>query len=237
MKDKLLIIGGTGDISKEIVKKFYKKYDIIITYRDKDKISEIKNYLYKSYKVNITKENISTLGMEIEKIYKSDKITKVIFTNGLMYNNLLITSSDQEIDNLVFQNIEVNIKLMREIIKQSIKIKKELKNFILLTSLAGDVGNSGQSVYSLTKGAMIPFIKSLVREYSSKGLIINTLSLGVVGETRMSKTITQKIEEKLLQTIPLKRYCSFEDINDTIDFLLKTKYLTGQNIKLNGGFI
>lgn len=237
MKDKLLIIGGTGDISKEIVKKFYDNYDIIVTYRDEKKLLDIKKYLYKSYKLDINRENINNIGEEINKIYKSDKIKNVIFANGLMSNNLLITSSDNEIDDLIFNNIEMNVKLMREVIKKSIKIKKELKNIIILTSLAGDVGNSGQSIYSLTKGAMIPFVKSLVREYSSKGVIINTLSLGVVGETKMSMTITKNIEEKLLNNIPLKRFCSFDDINDTIEFLLKTKYLTGQNIKLNGGFI
>lgn len=238
MKDKLLIIGGTGDIAQGIIPKLSNQYDIVVTYRSKDKLEKIKDNVVDSFNMDLSENQyLEQIDYVISSVFAKHDIKKVLFANGNMINNLLITTSEKEIESLIFNNVKVNIILVKEVIKKFVKKRKDIKNIVILTSLAGDVGNSGQSVYSLTKGSMVSFMKSIAREYASKKIICNTLSLGLVDETKMKETISIKVEKTMQENIPLKRFCNYNDIALALEFLLKTEYLTGQNIKLNGGLL
>lgn len=237
MKDKLLIIGGTGDIAKGIIEEYSSTHEILVTYRNSEKLKDISSEVLESFKLEFIKDKTSKIKEVIEEVFKKHDVNKVVIANGLMKNNLLITSSEEEIEDLVFNNLEANIILIKEIVKKMIKKKKTLKNIVVLNSLAGDLGNSGQSVYSASKGAMTPFVKAVAREYAGKGILINSLSLGIVEGTKMKSSLPNEKLLEIVEHIPLKRFCKYKDINQTLNLLLNTEYLTGQNIKLNGGFI
>lgn len=236
MKEKILIIGGTGDIAQGIIPQLSKTYDIIVTYRNENKLTNIKKYLHDQFLFNYNNDP-EIISDVIKNILNKHSISKVILANGSMINNLLITTSNTEVDQLIQHNIQMNIFIIRDILKQFIKKKKDYKNIIILSSLAGDVGNKGQSIYSLVKGAMNPFVKSIAREYGNRKVIINTLSLGMVDQTEMQKTVSIKDLEELKKQIPLNKFCDFDEIKKAIDFLLETHYYTGQTLKLNGGLI
>lgn len=233
-KDKLLIIGGTGDIGSNIIKDLSKKYDIINIYRNEQKNELLKETLLDSFKLDLTnKEEIPKV---IKKVFeKHPKISKVIFANGEMINNMFITTSNEEIEQSIFINLESLLLVSREIYKQLLKNKKVTKNVVYISSVAGEMGNNGQVLYSTVKGSVFPLVKSLSREYAKKGIIVNSLSLGLVENTKMEKELIESKKVLIKEHIPLKRFCNFDDINLSLYFLLETNYYTGQILSLNGG--
>ncbi len=61
-------------------------------------------------------------------------------------------------------------------------LEREYGKIINLASVAGKYGIANMADYSLTKGAIIAFSKGLAREVAAKGVLVNTVSPGNIGE-------------------------------------------------------
>ncbi|WP_027286078.1 SDR family oxidoreductase [Rubritepida flocculans] len=111
-----------------------------------------------------------------------------------------------------------------------------------VSSDAGRVGSSGESVYSACKGGIIAFTKTMAREMARNGIILNTLCPGptetpLFDAFRAASPTGGKIAEALARAIPLRRLGKPEDYPGIIAFLLSddAAYMTGQTISVSGG--
>lgn len=109
---------------------------------------------------------------------------------------------------------------------------------INLTSVIGLCGNFGQTAYAASKAGVIGFTKSLAYEGAAKGITVNAIAPGFI-ETEMVKEIPEEVKEKIVSRIPMKKYGLTEDIAKLAAFLASNdaKYITGQVINVNGGFL
>lgn len=107
---------------------------------------------------------------------------------------------------------------------------------ILLSSVIGQTGGFGQTNYGASKAAIIGFAKSLAKEYASGDITVNALCPGFV-ETDMIGNIPAEIKERILSSIPKRRFASPLEIAHAIMFLASpmSGYITGQAIGVNGG--
>ena len=55
--------------------------------------------------------------------------------------------------------------------------------------------------------------------------------------TDMTDVLADKMKESILSNIPLKRFGQPEEIAETAVFLAKSKYITGQVIRVDGGMV
>lgn len=62
---------------------------------------------------------------------------------------------------------------------------------INIASIIGMDGNTGQSVYSATKGAVISFTKSAAKELAGSGIRVNAIAPGIV-ETSLLEGISEE---------------------------------------------
>ena len=109
---------------------------------------------------------------------------------------------------------------------------------INLVSVIGLCGNFGQTAYAASKAGVIGFTKSLAYEGAAKGITVNAIAPGFI-ETEMVKEIPAEVKEKIVSRIPMKKYGMTEDIAKLAVFLASddAKYITGQVINVNGGFL
>jgi 3-oxoacyl-[acyl-carrier protein] reductase len=109
---------------------------------------------------------------------------------------------------------------------------------INLASVIGLCGNFGQTAYAASKAGVIGFTKSLAYEGAAKGITVNAIAPGFI-ETEMVKEIPAEVKEKIVSRIPMKKYGLTEDIAKLAAFLASddAKYITGQVINVNGGFL
>ncbi|MEA5400048.1 glucose 1-dehydrogenase [Synechococcus sp. BA-124 BA4] len=113
-------------------------------------------------------------------------------------------------------------------------------SIINLSSIAGQVGMAGASIYVASKHAVEGLTKSAALEVAAEGVRVNAVAPGPV-ETEMLTRFTGGNEEAragLLDMMPAKRAASADEIAQTILFLAsdKARFLTGQCIAVDGGY-
>lgn len=105
-----------------------------------------------------------------------------------------------------------------------------------VSSDAGRVGSSGESVYAAAKGGVIAFSKSLARELARYKINVNCVCPGPT-DTALLRTTPEKFQEALLNAIPLKKFADPMDIANAVAFFAapESAYVTGQVISVSGG--
>jgi NAD(P)-dependent dehydrogenase (short-subunit alcohol dehydrogenase family) len=76
-------------------------------------------------------------------------------------------------------------------------------------------------------------VKIAAIENAQYGITVNSIQLGYTG-IGMGK-LTDEAYEKAKNKSAMKRFCTMWELYKTIDYIIETEYLTGQNIRLDGG--
>src|SRR5437764_15369652 len=84
-------------------------------------------------------------------------------------------------------------------------LKQSYGRVVNVTSVIGQIGNFGQANYAASKAGVAAFTKSLAKELAGKGVTVNAIAPGFI-ETEMVRGSPDKVQEKLLAQIPLKRF-------------------------------
>jgi NAD(P)-dependent dehydrogenase (short-subunit alcohol dehydrogenase family) len=113
-------------------------------------------------------------------------------------------------------------------------------SIVNLSSIAGQVGMAGASVYAASKHAVQGITKSAALEGAAAGVRVNAVAPGPVATDMLDRFVGGSEEAKsgFLASVPARRAASPEEIAQTIVFLGsdKARYLTGQCIAVDGGY-
>ncbi|SDF30867.1 3-oxoacyl-[acyl-carrier-protein] reductase [Halorientalis regularis] len=107
---------------------------------------------------------------------------------------------------------------------------------INISSVVGQQGNYGQANYATTKSGLFGFTRTLALELASTGSTANCVAPGFV-ETDMLEDVPERVQQKIIDRIPLNRFAEVEDIAGIVRFLssAESSYMTGQVLAVNGG--
>ncbi len=107
-----------------------------------------------------------------------------------------------------------------------------------MTSVIGQIGNFGQANYAASKAGVAAFTKSLAKELAGRGVTVNAIAPGFI-ETEMVAAIPDKVKERLLAQIPLKRFGTAEEIARAVVYIVSSDgdYITGSELSINGGLL
>ncbi len=108
---------------------------------------------------------------------------------------------------------------------------------INISSVVGCTGVIGAANYAASKAAVIGFTKSVAREVARHNITANVVAPGYI-DIGMLQKLPKKIQDKLLQQIPLGRFGHPRELAAAVAFLASPEaaYITGQVIHVNGGF-
>lgn len=108
---------------------------------------------------------------------------------------------------------------------------------INMSSVVASVPTKGVSAYAASKSALWGLTKSLAAENASKGITVNCINLGYMDIGMGVEQVPELYKKKLLEKIPSGKFGEPSDIYTTIDYLLKTEYINGASIDINGGLL
>ena len=112
-------------------------------------------------------------------------------------------------------------------------------SIVLIASDAGRVGTNGETIYSVAKGGVIAFSKSLAREVTRFGIRVNCVCPGVTETPMYHATVGHQPEivQKMVRMIPMRRVAQPKEQAEAIVFLASdaSSYITGQTLSVNGG--
>jgi 2-hydroxycyclohexanecarboxyl-CoA dehydrogenase len=105
-----------------------------------------------------------------------------------------------------------------------------------ISSDAGRVGSSGETVYAGAKGAVIAFTKSLAREMARHRINVNCVCPGPT-DTPQARTNAPSLNEALAKAIPFRRFADPSEVAGAVLFFAsdEANFVTGQVMSVSGG--
>jgi 3-oxoacyl-[acyl-carrier protein] reductase len=163
-----------------------------------------------------------------------EKIDILINNAGVTSDNLLIRMKAEDWELVVGTNLKGTVLCTKAVSR--CMIRQRYGRIINLSSVVGQVGNAGQSLYAATKAGILGFTKAVAREVASRGITVNAVAPGFI-ETEMTARLTEKLREEFLSSIPLARFVTCEEVAQVVAFLAgpAAGYITGQVVSINGG--
>lgn len=226
MKKKVILASGlTSGMGKEFLKKCNeKKYKIIHLTKNK----RLKN---KKIFKNIICDFSDPLSIKnsLEKL----KIKIDIFINfaGIIGNKKLQDEKFEETMKIINVNLISPMVILSKIIK---KFNKD-SICILISSQSAFKGSFSDS-YAISKQGLVGVVNTLCSKLAPRTRIVS-VAPGITTNTKMTDKETKKDLKIKSKTVPLKRFCSAENVADLCHFLIseKGKYFSGTTIHYNGG--
>jgi 3-oxoacyl-[acyl-carrier protein] reductase len=117
-------------------------------------------------------------------------------------------------------------------------IERKRGAIINIVSIAGRTGGGpGAAAYSVAKGGLITFTKSLAKELAPHGVRVNAISPGVIDTPFHQVFSTPEMIRNFVTTIPLGRLGTPLECAKVIAFLASdaSSYIVGETIEVNGG--
>lgn len=104
---------------------------------------------------------------------------------------------------------------------------------INIASVSGIKGEADAPLYAATKAGLLALTKSYAKKFAPRGIRVNAISPGFF----KTNLVPGDTPQELIDTVPLKREASPEEIIPAVEMILKSKYMTGANIVVDGGVL
>jgi len=238
----VIITGGSRGIGRAIAFRFAEeKPKLVLLHYDPDD-SAAKETLERLAEQGVQGEahriDVSSRG-DVDRLFKEvlarfGRVDVLVNNAGITKDGLLMRMSEDEWDLVLRVNLKGVFNCSQAVIRSM--IKERSGRIVNISSVAGQMGNAGQTNYAASKAGIMGFTKSLAREVGSRGITVNAVAPGYIN-TEMTSSLPDKLKEAFVQQIPLARVGEPEDVAEAVDWLCSegARYVTGQVIHVNGG--
>lgn len=245
LKDKVAIVtgGSRGIGSATAIRLAECGADVVINYaRREDQAAEV------AKQIRALGRNALTVQADVSKLEDAEQLVNktiehfgrcdILVANAGIWEGNAVENMTEEIWDKV---IDINLKGTWTVCRAAVAEMKKQGNgsIVIVSSTAGQRGEAGYSNYAASKGGQISFTKALSSELAPT-IRVNSVAPGWV-DTEMSDPVYSDQEQykKIIESIPMKRVASADDIALAIVFLASdlSRHITGEILNVNGGSV
>ena len=167
-------------------------------------------------------------------IAERGRIDILVNNAGVTRDNLLMRLTEDDFDAVVRTNLKGTFLVTKVVSRQM--IRQRWGRIVNMSSVVGEMGNAGQSVYAATKAGILGFTKAMARELASREITVNAIAPGFI-TTDMTGKLPEAARKEFAERIPLGRFGAPEEVAELALFLASdaAAYVTGQVVGINGG--
>ena len=243
MKKTAIITGASRGIGRATALKLAKEgYDLLICYRKEEalaeKVCEEAHALgARAVPFRMDMTELSDLRRTVSKaLMEFGKIDVLVCNAGIAMPRLFTQTSEEDFDLVMNVNLKGVFFLTQAVSREMIAAGGG--SIVLVSSMWGIAGASGEVAYSASKAAVIGMTKALAKELAPSRIRVNCVAPGVV-DTDMNACYDEDTLSELAERTPLTRLGDPADVANAIAFLAgdEASFITGQTLSVDGGFI
>ena len=225
---KIIVTGCSSGIGFYLAENLNKSgYQVIGLARNEPK--EKYNFIFEKCDVR----NLNSVKSFFSKVKKDTDIYGLLNVAGVATMNLLVTTPEETISNIISTNLTGTIYCTKEMIPCFVKSKTG--RIINFSSFAVKIGLQGESVYVASKAGVEGFTRSIARELAPFNVTVNCISPGPI-KTKLTNKVPSSYIDKVIQQQIINKQCTKEDIFKSVKLILnlESDKITGENFVIGG---
>ncbi|MGH8292549.1 MAG: 3-oxoacyl-ACP reductase FabG [Gammaproteobacteria bacterium] len=158
----------------------------------------------------------------------------VVCNAGISADHTFAAMPGEDWDRVLGANLDGFYNVLQPLVMPLVRMRSGGR-ILTIASIAGQMGNRGQTNYSAAKAGLIGASKALAVELASRGITVNCVAPGLI-ETDM---LHGAPVAEILRQIPLGRLGQPQEVAALVAFLFSdaAAYITRQVIAVNGGML
>ena len=162
------------------------------------------------------------------------EIDIVVNCAGIMNDGLLLTQSQEAVQDVLDTNLGGSINVARETVSDMMANK--WGRLVFVSSIVALWGSPGQVNYAASKSGLIGLARSLAWELGRAGITSNVVLPGLI-ETDMISELSDRRRKEIISQTPLRRTGRAEEVAALVAYLVSDQagFITGSSIPIGGG--
>lgn len=226
----VVITGNRKGIGRYLSEYYLKKGHTVIGCSRSE--SDLVDKNYRHFQSDVSNE--SDIKKLITQVRKEFGHIDVLINNAgiASMNHFLLTPTET-----AKKLMEVNYIGTLTAIREFSKLLRKSKNprIVNFSTVAKPLELEGEAAYAASKAAVETLTRVLAKELSQYNITINAIGPTPI-QTDLVRNVPEDKMKKLIERQSVKRYGTFEDVSNVIDFFIKPEsdFITGQIIYLGG---